>query len=130
MNTFVKSVRRLAAFGLLFIAGHVAAGNLEAVTVLALGPMDGRAVVKLPDGKMQVLTLGDTVSGTGAVVMQVLPDKLVVEETIEKAGEPPIKQTVWIFKPSKVGEKSQVQRLDRQGPPPVPIEKPVTGGVK
>lgn len=131
MGTFLKATC-LAACGLLLIVGQAAAspGNLEAVTVMALGPLDGRAVVKLPDGKMQVLGLGDTVPGTGAIVVQVLPDKLVVEETIQQPGEPPVAQTVWIYKPSTAGEKSRFQRLDRRGPPAVTIERPVTGKPK
>lgn len=99
------------------------AASLEDVTVMALGPVDGRAVVKTPDGKMQVLKLGDTVPGTQAVVTQVLTDKLVVEETLEKGGQTS-KQTVWISKPKKAGEKPQVQRLDREGPPPALLLKP------
>ena len=38
--------------------------KLEDFTVAALGPLDGRAVVKTADGKMQVLKLGDTIPGT------------------------------------------------------------------
>lgn len=101
------------------------ATTLESLTVMALGPVDGRAVVKTADGKMQVLKIGDTLPGTKAVVTQVLIDKLVVEDTIGKPGEAPVKQTVWIYKPDKAGAKSRVQRLDREGPPKAAVEKPV-----
>jgi hypothetical protein len=101
--------------------------KLESITVMAVGPSDGRAVVTLPDGKMQVLKVGDTVPGTQAIVIQVLPDKLVVEETIEKAGSAPVKQMVWIYKPGKPGEKSRIQRLDRVGPDREMHPRPSTG---
>jgi hypothetical protein len=98
--------------------------RLEDLTVMALGPLDGRAVVKTADGKMQVLKIGDTVPGTKAVVTQVLTDKLIVEDSIEAKGQPAKKQTVWITKPTRAGEKSTVQRLDREGPPPAVTVKP------
>lgn len=90
--------------------------ELEKITVLALGPADGRAVVAQSEGKMLVLKVGDTVPETKAIVLQVLHDKLVVEDMIENPGEPPVKQVVWIFKPEKTGAKSRVQRLDQTGP--------------
>lgn len=121
----IVAVSVLTGFG----APVWAVTQLEDLTVMALGPLDGRAVVKLPDGKMQVLKLGDTIPDTKATVQQVLTDKLVVEETIEKEGKPKVKQTVWILKPTKVGEKSLVQRLDREGPPPTPIVKPGLGQI-
>lgn len=124
-----RLIEQLLAMGLLaLLTGALpvwADTRLEDLSVMALGPVDGRAVVKTADGKMQVLKIGDSVPGTKAVVTQVLTDKLVVEETIEKKDEPPVKQTVWIYKATKAGEKSQVQRLDRQGPPKAVVEKPM-----
>mgnify|MGYP001558690571 CR=1 FL=1 len=124
-----RLIEQLSAMGLLaLLTGALpvwADTRLEDLNVMALGPVDGRAVVKTADGKMLVLKIGDSVPGTKAVVTQVLTDKLVVEETIEKKDEPPVKQTVWIYKATKAGEKSQVQRLDRQGPPKAVLEKPV-----
>jgi hypothetical protein len=128
-----RLIEQLSAMGLLaLLMGALPAfadTRLEDLNVMALGPVDGRAVVKTADGKMQVLKIGDTLPGTKAVVTQVLTDKLVVEETIEKKDEPPVKQTVWIYKAAKAGEKSQVQRLDRQGPPKAAVEKPVLNKV-
>ena len=121
-------IEQLSAMGLLtLLMGALPAfadTRLEDLTVMALGPLDGRAVVKTADGKMQVLKIGDTVPGTQAVVVQVLTDKLVVEESIEKPGAEPVKQTAWILKALKPGEKSAVQRLDREGPPRPAILKP------
>ena len=111
------------------VAALADATKLEDLTIMAVGPMDGRAVVKGADGKLKVLKLGDTLPGTNAKLTQVLADKLVVEETVGKKGQPPVKQTAWIYKPSKPGAKTRVQRFDTQGPPPklhqVKVAKPV-----
>lgn len=90
--------------------------NLESITVMALGPSDGRAVIALPDGKMQVLKVGERVPGTKAIVVQVLSDKLVVEESIEKSTGVPVRQMVWIYKSAKAGAKSRIQRIDPMAP--------------
>jgi hypothetical protein len=90
------------------------ATTLDNLSVMALGAVDGRAVVKMPDGKMQVLKVGDTIPGTQAVISQVLNDKLVVEDTVTTKDKPTTKQVVWIQK-AKAGEKSAVQRFESEG---------------
>lgn len=104
--------------------------SLESITVVALGPVDGRAVIRHADGQMQVVKLGDEIAGTQAVVHQVLTDKLVLEQTVEGLGASRTRQTVWIYKPDKPGEGSRVQRLDRQKPPGAQIEMPVVNQTK
>ena len=108
----------------------LAGTNKIEVSLMALGPADGRAVVALPDGKMQVLKVGDTVPGSEAIVMQVLHDKLVVEETIEKPGEAPVKQMAWLYKSGKAGVKSRVQRLDQIGPEKELLQHPGSSVIK
>jgi len=49
-----------------------ASAALEEITVTALGTLNGHAVVKTADDKMQVLKLGDAVPDSKAVVKQVL----------------------------------------------------------
>ncbi|HEX5057248.1 MAG TPA: hypothetical protein VFX02_12230 [Gammaproteobacteria bacterium] len=90
----------------------IAGETLQDITVLALSAPDGRAVVRLPDDKMQVLKPGDAVDGTQAKVLQVLADKLVLEETVadEKSGEKR-RETVWLYK--AVDGKSRIERLLR-----------------
>ena len=91
--------------------------KLEDLTVMALGALDGRAVLKGPDGKLQVLKVGDTIAGTHAVVSQVLADKVIVKDTVLGADKAPKTQTVWISKATQAGGKSSVQRLDNEAPP-------------
>ncbi len=59
-------------------------GKLESITVVELRSDRGTAVVKLADGKKEVLKLGDAIPGTHAVVSQILPDKLVIVDVVEK----------------------------------------------
>lgn len=99
---------------LLLVCGQGIAAALEDFSVLILGPLDGRAVIKLPDGKMQVVGTGQTLPGTQATVKQILSDRLVVEDLLE--GDPPAAQTVWLYKAANPGEKSRVQRLHKTPP--------------
>jgi hypothetical protein len=101
-------------------ASATAAGNnvrVEDLTVMALGALDGRAVLKGPDGKLQVVKVGDTIPGTHAVVSQVLADKIALKDTIVGPNKAPKTQTVWISKPTQPGGKSAVQRMDSEAPP-------------
>lgn len=110
--------------GVMAISGLHAA-PLDDLTVMALGPLDGRAVIKTGDEKMHVLKIGDAIPGTQAVIQQVLTDKVVVEEAVENKDASAKRQAIWIFKPTKAGEKSRVQRFDSQGPPKPVIQAPV-----
>jgi hypothetical protein len=106
----------LAAALLLAVLPAAHAARLEDLTVMALGAVDGRAVVKLADGKMQVLKTGDEIPGTKAVITQVLADRLIVEETTVGANKEAQKQTVWISRPAEPGGRSTVQRLLTEAP--------------
>ena len=90
--------------------------RLEDLTVMALGALDGRAVLKTPDGKLQVLKVGDTIPGTHAVISQVLANKIVVTDTIVGPDKAAKTQTVWISKSTQPGAKSAVQRMDSVAP--------------
>ena len=111
MNKIINLV--LGSFVLLMSAPTFAA--LEDINVMALGSLDGRAVVKTKDGKMKVLKVGDTVPNSKAIVKQILNDRLVVEEKIGKKGSEQ-DETVWIYKPNKMGAKSRIQRLTNKVP--------------
>lgn len=116
----------LFAFATL-LANVAEAAKLEDLTVMALGAVDGRAVVKMSDGKMQVLKTGDEIPGTKAVITQVLADRLIVEETTVGADKAQHKQTVWISKPAEPGGRSTVQRLQVEAPPTQPTPVGISG---
>src|SRR5579863_130722 len=114
--------------------------KLEDMSVMALGALDGRAVLKGPDGKLQVVKVGDTIAGTHAVVAQVLADKIVAKDTVVGADKAPKTQTVWISKSTQPGGKSVVRRIDSEAPParviqgqvmnPLPVPAPGTSTKK
>jgi type II secretory pathway component PulC len=97
--------------------------RLEDLSVMALGAVDGRAVVKTTDNKMQVVKVGETIPGTQAVLTQVLNDKLVVEDTLVGDDKKTRKQTAWVFKAPN-GDKSRVQRLETEAPKPQVLTTP------
>jgi hypothetical protein len=103
---------------LLFVFSQLDAAELEDFSVLILGPMDGRVVLKLPGGKMQVVSNGQILPGTRATVKQILNDRLVVEDVQD--GDPPSVQTVWLYKAASPREKSRIKRLTRTLPPQTP----------
>ena len=74
--------------------------KLEEIVLVSLSSVDGKAVVRLPKGKLQLLEVGSSISGTTAVVEEVLEDRLVLEERLEadSPDEPGEKRTVWLFK--------------------------------
>ena len=61
-------------------AGAADDGQLETVTVMALGPLDGRAVVKTADGKMQVLKIGDTVHPSSIFYQVRIDGRTIIRE--------------------------------------------------
>jgi len=117
---------RITAFALLASIPLLTAAadtvRLEDLTVMALGALDGRVVLKGTDGKLQVVKVGDAIPGTRAVLAQVLTDKIVVKDAVVGSDKSVKTQTVWISKPSQPGGKSTVQRLDGEAPPPRMVE--------
>ena len=124
MNTRA-TVTIALAIALFSLDAHAA--RLEELTVMALGAVDGRAVLKSSDGKMQVLKTGDEIPGTQAVITQVLPDRLIVEDTVTGPDKKQRKQVVWISKPSAPGGRSTVQRLEAEAPPTAPAAAGLSG---
>ncbi len=88
----------------------MAHASVDDITVIALGALEGRAVVKTTDGKMKILKVGDEIPGSTATVKQILNDHLVVAEIIKQKNRK-VEQMIWIYKPKKSGGKSLVKRL-------------------
>lgn len=107
-----------ALFGLLaLLFSSTSFADYEDITVMSLGVVEGRAVVRTEKGTMAILRVGDTLPRSTAIVKQILSDRLVVQNLT--VSEPPRTETVWIFK-AKAG-KSRVQKLDPQAPE-IPIK--------
>jgi hypothetical protein len=110
--------RVVAALSLLLLAVPSGGHELEAYTLLSVAPLDGKAVVQMPGGQLQIVSVDDIVPGTQTTVRQVLPDRLVLLESVhsddaEQTGE---RRTVWMFKARAPGQKSRVQVLSRTAP--------------
>jgi len=111
----VRGCIAIVVAGLMPMLSAVAAAEdaFDSISIMALGALDGRAVVKTADNKMHVLKLGDVIPGTQATVSQILGDKLVVEDVVENG----LKQTVWITKGGADG-KVTVQRMSMEAAAP------------
>ncbi|MDX1430941.1 MAG: type II secretion system protein N [Gammaproteobacteria bacterium] len=114
---------RILLIACLLGAGPASASDLSRFSVLALGPLDGRAVVKSPGGKLEVLRLGDRLEGTQATLVQVLPDRAVLEDVLVVADRAPVRELVWMYKAGADG-RSVIQRLSPTPPPPTTAEIP------
>lgn len=93
--------------------------SLEGVALIALTPINNQAVVQFSDKKMQVLKVGDTINGTEAKMLQVLTNKIVLENNVSSGVDRKSKEKVWLHK--AVNGKSRVQYL--QNTPDVPHSK-------
>jgi hypothetical protein len=102
---------------------------LARLTVLALVPVAGQAVVQGPDGSLRLVRLDDQLQGTNATLIQVLPDKLVLEERSPGTGQGSVQRLVWLYRAAQDGGPSRLVRLQHQVPASerstVPLLQPV-----
>ena len=89
---------------------------LEQLRVLALAPAAGEAVLRWPDGRLRVVRGGEALDGTDIRVLQVLPDRLVLEEVLTSASQSARRQLVWLYKAPQAGGASRLIRLHREPP--------------
>lgn len=114
--SMTKDPRRVA-FLLLVTLGAVAQAPLSVADgsalrearVLALAPLAGKAILRLPGDGLVLLEEGDEVGET--VVVEVLPDRLVLED---RSGDEV--SWIWLHKPERPGEPSRLQRISRRNP--------------
>ena len=97
------------------------AENLAAVSLMALEPVAGLGVVRLPDGELVLLAEGESLPGTEATVEEVLEDRLVLREELPE--DPPRERILWMF-PAESGGSSRLQVLDPEPPEEEPRLKP------
>ena len=60
--------------------------SVDTMQVLKIAPQDGRAVIKMPDGKTQIIKVGDPI-GDRAKVIEISKDRVIFEETKDKEIE-------------------------------------------
>ncbi len=103
-------------------ATEAVSGDLAAMKLVALEPVAGQGVIRLPDGEMLLVAEGESLPGTEALVEEVLEDRLVLRE--ELGGEPPQWRLIWMFQAESGGESSRFQILDPVPPKEEPVLKP------
>lgn len=95
--------------------------KLEALRLDAHEPVAGEAVFRLPDGRLVAIGEGEPVAETGAVLREVLVDRVVLERDSRQAG---VRETVWMFPATEPGKPSRIQILSLLAPevgdPPTP----------
>ncbi|MGE3540695.1 MAG: hypothetical protein AB7N91_25055 [Candidatus Tectimicrobiota bacterium] len=102
---------------LLALAGlSWSAEPLAGLRVLALAPAAGQAVVRWPDGRLLLVRVGDVMGASGARLLQVLPDRLVLDEVHSEGAALPTPQQVWLYKAPGDGGESRLVRLYRTLP--------------
>ncbi len=100
--------------------------ELELIRVLALSQSDGRAVLAFPDGVMVTAQSGEAVPRTGAVLKQVLSEKLILEQ-VAPAGTG--KQLIWMHK-AQGAKPGRVERFSSLVAPtpaaPAPVSRTIS----
>lgn len=80
--------------------------SADTIQVLKIAPQDERAVIKTPDGKMQIIKPGDPV-GTSGKVTEIAVDRVVIEE---KKGNGTEKVIIRL-----IDGKQKVERMKKTG---------------
>lgn len=121
MTIMKKMILATVGLALLFAAQGLATG-LEKFQLLKVAAPEAKAVVKTPEGKLQVVGVGESIAG--AKVIEIAEGRVVLEEDGQDGPE-----TVII---RLDGQHQRIERLRRQGEkPPVRVmpakASPVTG---
>ncbi|WP_035058654.1 hypothetical protein [Andreprevotia chitinilytica] len=85
--------------------------NLESIALMALAPNDGMAVVRLPDGSLQQLKKGTQADKSGARLVDVLPDRLVLLRPTAAGDE-----MVWMFPAGANGKAAPLRVISSARP--------------
>lgn len=106
-------------------AAEPSEGGIQAARVLALAPLQGKATLHLSGAGILLVAEGEEVAETGTVVVEVLADRVVLEDRTEAETS-----WIWLYKPQRPGEPSRLRRFTRRPPErlevrPAPVWIPV-----
>lgn len=112
------------------LAAAEAPPKLEELRLEAFEPIAGRAVFRSTDGRLVAVDERQALAARGAVLLEVLVDRVVIERD---SPQPGIRETVWMFPATERGKPSRLQILSQILPessdPPTPfthsVEVPV-----
>jgi len=68
------------------LSSLVSAGPIESIQILKISGRDGKAVIKTPDGSMQMIRVGDAFGKRGKVI-EIADGRVVVEERTDQGTE-------------------------------------------
>lgn len=103
--------------------------KLEALRLEAFEPVAGEAVFRFPDGRIVAVDEGQALEATGAVLLEVLVDRVVIERD---SSQPGIRETVWMFPAAERGrggpgrKASRIQIVSLVPPDAPGVPRPVT----
>jgi len=60
--------------------------TLESIQILRIVEQDEKAMTKLPDGRMHILKVGDSIGKNGKVI-EIVEGRIVIEEKTDKGSE-------------------------------------------
>lgn len=60
--------------------------TLESIQILRIVEQDEKAMTKLPDGRMHILKVGDSIGKSGKVI-EIVEGRIVIEEKSDKGSE-------------------------------------------
>jgi hypothetical protein len=88
MNSIRLFVSTVAIFILLVSTGQIDAQEItvESIRILRIIGQEETAMIKLPDGRMQILKVGDALGKNGKVI-EIVEGRLVIEEKTDKGIE-------------------------------------------
>ena len=70
---------RAVVFALLLFADHSLAADLERFQFLKISPQEQKAVVKVPEGALQLVGIGDIIAGDAKIV-EIVEGRVVLEQ--------------------------------------------------
>ncbi len=88
MNKMRYSISIVAILFLAVLAGEIKAQEItvESIHILRIIEQDEKAMIKLPDGRMHILKVGDPIGKNGKVI-EIVEGRIVIEERTEKGPE-------------------------------------------
>lgn len=93
------------------------AAPLDKVRFIRISAQDSKAVIVTEDGKMRVVTLGDTIA-ENTTIMEIIPGRIILEEKTERGME-----TIIVRMDNG---KTRIERLRRQPDESQPLVAPAT----
>lgn len=101
--------------------------RLEVLRLAAFEPVAGEAVFRFPDGRLEPVLEGKPVGETGATLLEVLVDRVVLERETREAG---VFEKVWMFPATEPGKPSRLQVVSLVPPQLPDAPRPATETVE